>query len=168
MQQPIIMFENKEITIAQYVPVGSGDWPFSIRMTLRFGTGKYRLSVRQAHELLWMAAVCQQGDRILEMYGLADRVGRDENNLSLSKRRLMTTLDRLRGFGAPSDKFTTNLTKALGERFPESFGKQDSKADSQDRAVVIFAWVNLQDFIGIGSLLPVCKFGRSGGGIPVL
>ena len=167
-QKATIMFENKELTIAQFQRVDGVAWPFTIRMTLRYDTDKYRLSARQSHELQWMAAVCQQGDRIVETYGIADRKGKPDYNLALSKRRIGTVLDVLRGFGVPHDKFTSGLTRALGENFPEAFGKVDEKRDAQDRAVVIFAWVNLQDFIGIGSVVPVCKFGRGGGGISVL
>jgi hypothetical protein len=67
----------------------------------------------------------------------------------------------------PHDKFDGKLTRALGENFPDAFGKKNGVRDAQDRAVVIFAWVNVQNFIGIGSRVPVCKFGR-GGGIAVL
>ncbi|HEX4946906.1 MAG TPA: OmpA family protein [Blastocatellia bacterium] len=167
-QQPVIMLDNRELTIVHFQRVDGQSWPFTVRMTLRFGTDKYNLSTQQVHHLLWLAAVCQQEDRIIETYGIADRKGKAAYNLALSKRRLTTVLDRLRGFGVPNDKFDGKLTRALGENFPESFGKQDEVRDSQDRAVVIFAWVNVQDFIGIGSSLAVCKFGRSGGGIPVL
>ena len=168
MQKPLIILDNKEITIVQFNRVDGVDWPFTIRMTLRFSTNNYRLSAKQTNQLQWMAAVCQQGDRIIETYGMADRAGASAYNLALSKRRIGTTIAGLQGFGVARDKFTSNLTRALGEDFAEGFGKVDSKADSQDRAVVIFAWVNITDFIGIGSLVPVCKFGRSGGGISVL
>jgi hypothetical protein len=99
---------------------------------------------------------------------LADRVGAAAYNLALSKRRLLTVYHALTGYGVPEDKFTSELTKALGEDFPEAFGKQDAVANAQDRAVVVFAWVNIGDFIGIGSMLPVCLFGRRGGGISVI
>lgn len=165
---PNIILDNREMTIAMFPRLDGEAWPFSIRMTLRFGTDKYRLSASQEHQLQWMAAVCQQGDRIIETYGIADRQGRRDYNLALSKRRLITTINRLTSFGVPHEKFSRDLTRALGEDFPESFGKDDRKADSHDRAVAIFAWVNVKDFIGIGSLLPVCRFARSGGGIPVL
>ena len=168
MAKPIVFLENRELTIVQFQRVDGEAWPNTMRMTLRFGTDKYNLSTQQAHHLQWMAAVCQQGDRIVETYGIADRKGKPDYNLSLSKRRITTVLDRLRGFGVPHDKFDGKLTRALGENFPDAFGKKDEVRDAQDRAVVIFAWVNLKDFIGIGSLVPVCKFGRGGGGITVL
>lgn len=168
MAQQVTFVENRELTIVQFQRVDGVAWPNTIRMTLRFDTNKYNLSTYQAHHLQWMAAVCQQGDRIVETYGIADRKGKADYNLSLSKRRITTVVDRLRGFGVPHDKFDGKLTRALGENFPESFGKKDEVRDAQDRAVVIFAWVNVQDFIGIGGTFAVCKFGRGGGGIAVL
>ena len=168
MQDPEVILDNKEITIVQFKRTDGVDWPFSIRMTLRYATNQSSLNAKQTHHLQWMAAVCQQGDRIVETYGLADRAGANNYNLALSKQRLTTMIHRLQSFGVPRDKFTSALTRALGESFPESFGKKDGARNAQDRAVVIFAWVNVTDFIGIGSSLAVCKFGRAGGGIAVL
>lgn len=166
--RPTIFLDDKDINIAQFHRYDGVEWPFTVRMTLRFANDKYALNAKHTHHLLWLAAVCQQGDRIIESYGLADRKGERGYNLALSKRRILAVVDRLTSFGVPRDKFDSKLTKALGEDFPEAFGKENDRPDAQDRAVVVFAWVNLGDFIGIGSSLPVCKFARGGLGIPVL
>ena len=92
MQKPLIILDNKEITIVQFSRVDGVAWPFTIRMTLRFSTNNYRLSAKQTNQLQWMAAVCQQGDRIIETYGMADRAGASAYNLALSKRRIGTTI----------------------------------------------------------------------------
>lgn len=164
---PIIFWEDKELTIAQFPRVDGEEWPFTVRMTMHFANDKYNLSVKQAHHLQWLAAVCQQGDRIIESYGLADRLGEADYNMALSKRRLVTVIDRLTSFGVPRDKFPRELTRAVGENFSEWYGRKDGRPEAYDRAVVVFAWVNVQDFIGIGSTLPVCTYGRARG-IPVL
>ncbi len=98
----------------------------------------------------------------LELFARADRVGRPDHNLRLSRQRATVVRQALVGMGIPVSTFGAATCRAVGEGFDEYAGKIDGAPDRGGRTVWLFAWPSIRAYFdgpisNFGTLVDYCR-----------